>query len=147
MNSIQAEGRETTPLSHREMVRKGSCQLWPTFLLKQGRCTALLARNWWWLFPPLRGFWETVRPFISRLRFVFVFVFVFEVEIRSRALIPLFLCQDESTVAQRAETTVAKCFLTSCVWARFRIGSHTMPRQRHSRRSTPTSLGQRCIRV
>ena len=45
---------------------------------------------WWWLFPRLRGFWENVRPFISRLLFVFVFVFVFEVEIRSRALIPLF---------------------------------------------------------
>ena len=70
---------------------------------------------WWWLFPRLRGFWENVRPFISRLCFVFVFVFVFEMEIRSRALIPLFLCQDESTVAQRAETAVAECSLTSSV--------------------------------
>ena len=33
------------------------------------------------------------------------------------------LCQDRSTVAQRAETTVAKCPLTSCVWARFLIDS------------------------
>ena len=32
--------------------------------------------------------------------------------------IPFFGGQDQSTVAQQAETTVAKCFLTSCVWAR-----------------------------
>ena len=51
------------------------------------------------------------------------------------------LCQDQSTVTQRAETTVAKCSLTSCVQARFRIGSHTMPGQRHSQ-PTPTSLGE-----
>ena len=25
--------------------------------------------DWWWLFPRLRGFWENVLPFISRLRF------------------------------------------------------------------------------
>ena len=30
-----------------------------------------------------------------------------------------FLGQDQSTVAQQTETTVAKCFLTSCVWAQF----------------------------
>ena len=38
----------------------------------------------------------------------------FKVEISSCTLIPL-LFQDQSTVAQRAETTVAECFLTSCV--------------------------------
>ena len=38
----------------------------------------------------------------------------FEVEISSRTLIPL-LSQDQSTVAQRAETTVAECSLTSRV--------------------------------
>ena len=27
-------------------------------------------------------------------------------------------CQDQSTVAQRAETTSSRCSLTSCVWAR-----------------------------
>ena len=43
------------------------------------------------------------------------------------------LCQDQSTVAQWAETTMAKCSLTRCVWARFRIGSHTMPGQRRKR--------------
>ena len=42
------------------------------------------------------------------------------------------LCQDQSTVAQQAKTTVAKCFLSSCMWARFRKGSHTMPGQQHS---------------
>ena len=41
------------------------------------------------------------------------------------------LCQDQSTVAQRSETTVAESSLTSWVWARFRIGSHIMPRQGH----------------
>ena len=40
------------------------------------------------------------------------------------------LGQDQSTVAQRAETTVAKCSLTNCVWAHFWIGFHTMHRQR-----------------
>ena len=30
-----------------------------------------------------------------------------------------FLRQDQSTVAQRAKTTVAECSLTSCMWARF----------------------------
>ena len=29
-------------------------------------------------------------------------------------------------MAQRAKTTLAECFLTSCVWARFPMGSHTM---------------------
>ena len=29
-------------------------------------------------------------------------------------------------MAQRAETTVAECSLTNSVWARFRIGSHTL---------------------
>ena len=38
---------------------------------------------WWWLFSRLRGFWETVRPFIPRQRF-------FKMEISSRTQIPLF---------------------------------------------------------
>ena len=49
-------------------------------------------------------------------------------------------------VAQRAETTVAKCSLTNFLWACFRIGSHTMPGQRYSQ-PTPTSLGQGCMHV
>ena len=47
-------------------------------------------------------------------------------------------------MAQRTETTVAKCFHTSCVYARFRIRSYTMSGQRHSQ-STPTSLDPGCI--
>ena len=35
-------------------------------------------------------------------------------------------------MAQQAETTVAEYTLTSCVWARFKIGSNTMPGQRPS---------------
>ena len=50
------------------------------------------------------------------------------------------LGQDQPTVAQRAETTVVECPLTSCMSARFRIGSHTMPGQRRSQ-PTPISLG------
>ena len=34
-------------------------------------------------------------------------------------MIFFFLGKDQSTVAHRAETSVAECFLTSCVWARF----------------------------
>ena len=30
------------------------------------------------------------------------------------------------TVAQRPETTVGECSMTSCVWSPFRIGSHTI---------------------
>ena len=73
------------------------------------------------------------------------FFFFFEVVINSRSLIPLII-QDQSTVAQRAETNVAECSLTSCVSARFLIGFHSMPRQRHSQ-PTLTSLGQGCMRV
>ena len=49
--------------------------------------------------------------------------------------------QDQFTVAQRAETIVTACSMTSCVWARFVIGSHTMPGQRQSQ-PTPNFLGQ-----
>ena len=72
-------------------------------------------------------------------------LFFFLVEVSSRTLIPLF-GQDQSTVAQRAETTVTECSLASHVWARFLIGSHTMPGQRHSQ-PNPTLLGQGCTRV
>ena len=51
------------------------------------------------------------------------------------------LCKDQSTVAQQAEMTVAECSLTSCVWARFQIGSNTMSGEWHSQ-PIPTSLGQ-----
>ena len=44
-------------------------------------------------------------------------------------------------MAQRAETTVAECVLISCVWARFRTGSHTMPGHRHNQ-PTPTSWAE-----
>ena len=49
-------------------------------------------------------------------------------------------------MAQRPETTVSECCRASCVWARFRIGSHTIPGQRYSQ-PTPTSPGQGCMRV
>ena len=71
--------------------------------------------------------------------------FFFEVEISLCTLIPS-LCQDESIVAQWAETTVAKCSLTSCVWSHFQIGSYNIPGQWHSQ-PTSTLLGQGCMRV
>ena len=60
-------------------------------------------------FLACEDFWENVRQFMPRLRFFFFF----KVEISSRKLIPL-LGQDQSTVAQRPETTITECFLTSC---------------------------------
>ena len=62
-------------------------------------------------FLSCEDFWESVRPFIPRLRFFFFFLYV---EISSRTFIRL-LCQDQSIVAQRAETTVTERSLTSCV--------------------------------
>ena len=66
---------------------------------------------------------ENARPFIPSLRsfwffvlfcFVVVVVVVFK---RRLARVHQFhsLCQDQSTVAQQAKTTVAECSLTSCV--------------------------------
>ena len=77
------------------------------------------------------------RPFIPCMRFC---LFVFSWRLGREHLFNS-LHQDQSTVAQRAETTMAKCPLTSCVWACFRIGFLTLPGQRHSQ-PTPTSLGR-----
>ena len=52
----------------------------------------------------------------SRLRFFFLLLF--NLEVSSRTPISL-LGQDHPTVAQRAETTMADCSLTICLWARF----------------------------
>ena len=49
--------------------------------------------------------------------------------------------QDQSTLAQQAVMTVTKCSLTSCVWACFLTGSHTMPGQQQNQ-PIPTLLGQ-----
>ena len=68
--------------------------------------------NVWWcdsFFLACEDFGEYVRPFIPRLRFFF-----FK---RGLARGHKFhsLCQDQPTVAHRAETPVAECSLTSCV--------------------------------
>ena len=98
---------------------------------------------WWWLFPRLRGLGVNVQPFIPSLHF-----FLSPSSRWRLACTYIFhpLHQDQSTVAQWAEMTVVKCSLTSCVWACFHIGSHTMPGKQHSQ-STPTSLGPGCTRV
>ena len=57
-------------------------------------------------------------------------LFVLEVEISSCNLHPLLR---PGSVQWLSETTVTECSLTICVWARFLIGSHTLPGQRHSR--------------
>ena len=55
---------------------------------------------WWqWLFARLRGVWENVQLFIPRLQF-----FSFPLETSWHTPIPL-ICQNQSTVAQRAEMT------------------------------------------
>ena len=96
---------------------------------------------WWWLFPRLREFWENVQPFIPRLLFFFFLKWTLARTHQFHSL-----GQDQSTVAQPAETAVAQCSLTSCVWTRFRINSQVMSGQRHNL-PTPTSLGQGYIRV
>ena len=60
---------------------------------------------------------------------IFFQFFYFKVEVSLCTLI-LLIWQEQSTMAQWAETTEAKCSLTSWMWASFQIGSHTMPGQR-----------------
>ena len=60
--------------------------------------------------------WGNVRHFIPRLRFFF-----FKWNLTGAHLFHS-LGQDQSPVAQRAETTVTECSLTSCVWTRFLTG-------------------------
>ena len=70
-------------------------------------------------------------------------VLCFTVGISLRTLIPLFYARiSPQWLSKLRRLWPAECSLTSWVWTRFRIGSHTMPGQRHSQ-STPTSLGQR----
>ena len=92
----------------------------------------------WWLFHRLRGFFSSTIHSSA--------AFFFKNWRLARTDFLNSLCQDQPTVAQRAETTVAECSLKSCVWARFQIGSYTVPGQRYSQ-PTPTSLGQGCMRV
>ena len=83
-----------------------------------------LARGfgWWWLFPRQQDFFffffwgggGPVRPFIPRLCFFFFsFFFLFLKSRLARTHLFHFSGQDQSTVAQQAETTVAECFLMS----------------------------------
>ena len=51
----------------------------------------------------MRGLWGKVRQFIPRIRFFFFFFFK---EISLRAPLALSQAEDQSTVAQRSETTV-----------------------------------------
>ena len=53
------------------------------------------------------------------------------------------ICWNWSQISVTLSHVPLFCSLTSCVWARFLTGSHTMPGQRHSQ-PTPTWLGQGC---
>ena len=93
----------------------------------------------WWLFPPLQGYWEKVQTFIVHLGFFFFFL-------KERLYIFHSLGQNQSMVAQHAETTVVKCSMRSRVSARFLIGSNAMPGQWHCQ-PTLTLMGQGCMQV
>ena len=73
----------------------------------------------------------------------FFFFFFFLVEISSHT--PISLGQDQSTVAQQAKTTVAKCSLQVVCELISLIDHRTMPGQ-HSQ-LTLTLLGQGCMHV
>ena len=105
-------------------------------LINLGWCILPPSKWCWWLFPRLRGFRRMFDHSFPECAFFLKWRLARAQKFHS-------LCQDQSTVAQRAETTVAKCSLTSCVWARLRIGSHITPGQRHSQ-PTPN---QGCMRV
>ena len=64
-------------------------------------------------FARLREFWENVGPLIPHLRFI-LFIYLLKMKISSRTLFHS-LGQDQSTVAQRAKTTVAEYSLTNYV--------------------------------
>ena len=76
--------------------------------------------------------------------FLFCFVFCFvQVEISSRALIRLFMQGSVHSGPTSWDRTVAECSLTSCVCARFRIGSHNMPGQRQNQLIPTSFVGSR----
>ena len=82
--------------------------LWATNL----RLVALYMFNWNWASYVIFGEGLAIH-FLP----VLFFFFFFKVEVSVHT--PIFLGQDQSTVAQQSEMTVAKCFIRSCVWARF----------------------------
>ena len=99
-----------------EACRRKCLQIFDVF---RSACIFALGSTWnkamvWWLFPHLLGFFGEC--------------------LIIRSLPTLFFLNwrlAQSTVAQWAETTVAESSLTSCVWAHFLIGSHTVPGQQH----------------
>ena len=69
---------------------------------------------WWWLFPHLQGFGGKVQQFIPCLHYLIFLKWRSACEYRID-----FSGQDQSTVAQKAEMTVAECSLMSCMWTHF----------------------------
>ena len=76
---------------------------------------------WWWrrLFPRMRGLLGEIWRIIPRLRFHLFIIFFKWRSARAHQFHPL--SQDQSTAAQKADTTVADRPLTSCVWVRFPV--------------------------
>ena len=106
----------------------------------------LLSPQVYKLQPEFSGFFLAREEFGKNVRqFIPCLHFFFKVEIKSCTLIPL-LGQDQSTVAQQAEVTVARVFPDELSVSSFHTCSHTMPAQQHSQ-LTPTLLGQGRIRV
>ena len=100
-------------------------------ILLLSRTPVVVCKVWWWLW-----------SFIPCLCFFFFFL-----KWRLPSIHTFHsVCQDQSTVAQQTEMTVANCSLLSCVWACFLTGYHAVPGQRHSQ-PTPTLLGQGCVHV
>ena len=80
----------------------------------------LLYFVWCWLFLRVRGFWGECSTIYSPPALFFFFLWRL-----ARANLFHSIGQDQSTVAQRAETIVTEFSLTSCVGARFLIDAHS----------------------
>ena len=85
------------------------------------KCLSVCLKLGWWccvFFSLLPRIWGKV---IHSLPVLFFFFFSVSFKKRRSACAHHFhfLCQDQSTVAQRAKTTVAECSLMSCMWTHF----------------------------
>ena len=82
---------------------------------------------------------------IHSLPALFFYFYFFLVDNSSRTLIPLFAPESVHSGSE-CRDDCGRVFPDKLCTARFRIGSHTLPGQRHSQ-LIPTSLGQGCMRV
>ena len=132
-------------VDHTQVREKNVLKVWALshFLCVLTLCQWAVHSLSWWLFPRLWGFWENVQPVIPSLCF-FLFLFLWWRLAHAHFSFSLYARISPQWLSKLR--LLAKCSLASCVWALFRIGSHTMPAQRLSQ-PIPTSLGQECMRV